>query len=113
MYSFFNFAPPKKKKKIPKSSLKFKMAKSALETYGHDLVDKAENQKLDPVFGRHQEIRRLLTIICRKTKSNPMLIGEPGVGKTAVVEGLAQKIASGNVPSKLSGARIVSWTWEP
>ncbi|KAA0057986.1 chaperone protein ClpB1 [Cucumis melo var. makuwa] len=83
------------------------MAKSALETYGHDLVEKAEKQTLDPIFGRHQEIRRLLTILCRKTKCNPILIGEPGVGKTAIVEALAQKIAAGNVPAKLSGARIV------
>ncbi|XP_038880335.1 chaperone protein ClpB1 [Benincasa hispida] len=83
------------------------MAKSALETYGHDIVDKAEKQILDPISGRHQEIRRLLTILCRKTKRNPILIGEPGVGKTAVVEALAQKIAAGNLPTKLSGARIV------
>uniref|UniRef100_A0A0A0LPI1 Clp R domain-containing protein n=1 Tax=Cucumis sativus TaxID=3659 RepID=A0A0A0LPI1_CUCSA len=83
------------------------MAKSALETYGHDLVEKAEKQTLDPIFGRHKEICRLLTILCRKTKCNPILIGEPGVGKTAIVEALAQKFAAGNVPAKLSGARIV------
>lgn len=83
------------------------MDKSALENYGHDLVEKAEKQMLDPVFGRHEEIRRLLTILCRKSKANPILIGEPGVGKTAVVEALAQRIAAGNVPHRLSGARIV------
>lgn len=83
------------------------MSKSALETYGLDLVEQAEKKTLDPVFGRHKEIRRIVTILCRKTKSNPILIGEPGVGKTAVVEGLAQRIATGRVPARLSGARVV------
>ena len=66
-----------------------------LEKYGQDLVEKARNQKLDPVIGRDSEIRNVVRILSRKTKNNPVLIGEPGVGKTAVVEGLAQRIVKG------------------
>ena len=79
-----------------------------LEKYGQDLVEKARNQKLDPVIGRDNEIRNVIRILSRKTKNNPVLIGEPGVGKTAVVEGLAQRIVRGDVPQGLKDKKIFS-----
>jgi ATP-dependent Clp protease ATP-binding subunit ClpB len=79
-----------------------------LEKYGEDLVEKARNQKLDPVIGRDNEIRNIIRILSRKTKNNPVLIGEPGVGKTAVVEGLAQRIVRGDVPQGLKDKKIFS-----
>jgi ATP-dependent Clp protease ATP-binding subunit ClpB len=81
---------------------------NALEQYGRDLTDMARQQKLDPVIGRDEEIRRVIQVLSRRTKNNPVLIGEPGVGKTAIVEGLAQRIGNGDIPEGLKSKRIVA-----
>jgi len=80
----------------------------ALEKYGVDLTDAAEEGKLDPVIGRDDEIRRVIQVLSRRTKNNPVLIGEPGVGKTAIAEGLAQRIVEGDVPDGLKDRRVIS-----
>ena len=80
----------------------------ALEKYSVDLTEAAEDGRLDPVIGRDAEIRRVVQVLSRRTKNNPVLIGEPGVGKTAVVEGLAQRVVAGDVPDSLKGRRVLS-----
>ncbi|MGB9185696.1 MAG: Clp protease N-terminal domain-containing protein, partial [Solirubrobacteraceae bacterium] len=80
----------------------------ALEKYGRDLTEAAAQGRLDPVIGRDDEIRRVIQVLSRRTKNNPVLIGEPGVGKTAIAEGLAQRIVSGDVPEGLQDRRVIS-----
>ena len=87
---------------------KIKSATKTLDQFGRDLTEQARKGEIDPVIGRQMEIERVVQILSRRTKNNPCLIGEPGVGKTAVAEGLALQIVSGNVPELLKDKRLVS-----
>ena len=95
------------KNKNANNKNKSKIKTPTLDQWGVDLTERARNGELDPVIGRDKEIKRVMQVLCRRTKSNPVLIGEPGVGKTAVVEGLANKIASGTAPEPLQDKRII------
>src|SRR5216683_560193 len=101
-----NFTPSEPEEGEPTSKKDVKTP--ALRAFGRDLTELAKKGELDPVIGRHNEIERVIQVLCRRTKNNPVLIGEAGVGKTAIAEGLAQEIASGNVPELLHEKRVVT-----
>src|ERR1700724_1618457 len=103
-----NFRPPESEAQSGQEGAKKDVNTPALRTFGCDLTELAKNSQLDPVIGRKNEIERVIQILCRRTKNNPVLLGEAGVGKTAIVEGLAQETATGNVPELLRDKRFIT-----
>src|SRR6476659_4007950 len=103
-----NFTPPETEAEAGEPTSKKDVKTPALRAFGRDLTELAKKNELDPVIGRRNEIERVIQVLCRRTKNNPVLLGEAGVGKTAIAEGLAQEIANGNVPELLRDTKVVT-----